>query len=217
MLIGGIHGDELASVSIVFRWMSILNAMRTQPHRWRVIPALNPDGLLLRRASRMNANGVDLNRNFATPNWDEDALPYWRKITRQDRRRYPGPFALSEPESRWLVAQIAEFRPDVIISVHAPLALLDFDGPPPPPDQLGFLRLKNLGIYPGSLGNYAGVHLNIPILTPELPHAGIMPSNSQLQRIWTDLNKWLDQRTPKADELPLFLSLDRTSWSAEKD
>jgi hypothetical protein len=40
---------------------------------WRFIPVLNPDGLLAKPARRMNANGVDLNRNFPTPQWAKEA------------------------------------------------------------------------------------------------------------------------------------------------
>ena len=48
LVIGGIHGDELTSVSIVFRWMELLKqpAGEAARYRWRVIPVLNPDGLL---------------------------------------------------------------------------------------------------------------------------------------------------------------------------
>ncbi len=30
-------------------------------------------------ARRVNANGVDLNRNFRTPNWQRDAKIYWEQ------------------------------------------------------------------------------------------------------------------------------------------
>ena len=48
-----------------------------------------------------------------------------------------------------------------------------------------------MGTYPGSLGNYAGVYLGVPVVTLELPHAGIMPSRNQISRLWTDLVRWL--------------------------
>lgn len=211
LLIGGIHGDELSSVSIVFQWMQKLEAERLQPFHWRVIPALNPDGLLPRQASRVNARGVDLNRNFATPDWSADALSYWKRVTRSDPRRYPGKHALSEPEARFLVAQIEDFKPDAIISVHAPFGILDYDGPLDPPQRFGYLRLQPLGIYPGSLGNYAGMTLKLPTITLELPHAGIMPSSSQSQRVWADMLRWLESNLPKADP-PLFERLDDPNW-----
>ena len=91
LVIGGIHGDELTSASIVFRWLEILQ----QPgngagvYHWRVIPVLNPDGLLARPPTRVNARGVDLNRNFPTYNWLKEAPQYWETKTRRDPRRDP--------------------------------------------------------------------------------------------------------------------------------
>ena len=197
LLIGGMHGDEFSSVSIVFQWMERLAEDRFQPFHWRVVPCLNPDGLLSKPETRTNARGVDLNRNFPTPDWERTALPYWEKHTNRDPRRYPGPSSLSEPESRWLLRHIEYFRPDAIVSVHAPYGILDYDGPFQPPRQLGFLRLHLLGTYPGSLGNYAGEYLGVPVITLELPQAGIMPSQAQIARIWTDLLIWLDDNLPE--------------------
>jgi hypothetical protein len=47
---------------------------------------------------------------------------------------------LSEPESRWLSEEIKRFKPQLIISVHAPFGVLDFDGPVDPPVRFGALR-----------------------------------------------------------------------------
>src|SRR6185295_18230978 len=110
LLIGGMHGDEFSAISTVFHWMQRLAQDRFQPFYWRVIPALNPDGMLRIPATRTNARGVDLNRNFPTPDWDETALPYWERITNGDPRRYPGPAPASEPETRWLMRHIERFR-----------------------------------------------------------------------------------------------------------
>lgn len=191
LLIGGIHGDELSSVSIVVHWMRILDRHHSGMFHWQVVPLLNPDGLLHDKARRMNANGVDLNRNFPTPNWRAASEHYWVARTRRNPRRYPGPMPLSEPESRWLARQIEQFQPDVIVAVHAPLGVLDFDGPRRAPRRLGHLHLDPLGTYPGSLGNYAGVQKNIPVITVELPSAGIMPTPAQVDHIWMDLVAWL--------------------------
>lgn len=212
MLIGGIHGDELSSVSVSFQWMRKLRDERLQPFHWRVIPVANPDGLLARpRASRINAAGVDLNRNFATPDWHPEALAYWKRVTRSDPRRFPGPEPASEPETRWLIAQIRQFRPDAIVSIHAPFGILDFDGPLHPPQRFGALRLQPLGVYPGSLGNYAGLSLGLSTITLELPHAGILPTSAQSQRIWADMLIWLEKNLPKAGA-PLFRRLDDSPW-----
>ena len=191
LIIGGIHGDEFSSVSVVFKWMDILNEHHSGMFHWRFIPASNPDGLLNEKSQRQNANGVDLNRNFPTKDWDLTARDHWIKNAFRKPRRFPGEKANSEPETQWLVEQIERFEPDVIVSMHAPYHLVDYDGPPSAPDQLGSLYLRKLGVFPGSLGNYAGVDLNIPIVTVELASAGIMPSRAEISDMWDDLVKWL--------------------------
>lgn len=191
LLVGGIHGDEYSSTSIVFRWMSTLDRHHSGLFHWRIVPVLNPDGLLRGVSRRMNENGVDLNRNFPSPDWHEATRDYWVRRTSRNPRRYPGPDPLSEPESRWLAEEIDRFRPDVIVSVHAPHNILDFDGPQDPPHRLGSLHLKLLGTYPGSLGRYAGVHNGLPVVTLELPSAVSLPSREESSAIWVDLVRWI--------------------------
>lgn len=190
LLIGGIHGDEYSSVSLVFKWMKILDRHHSGLFHWKMVPVMNPDGLLQKKSQRMNKNGVDLNRNFPTPNWEAESHKYWIKTSRNPRR-YPGSAPLSEPESQWLANYIAEFKPDVIVSIHAPFGILDFDGPRAAPKRFGPLQLNLLGTYPGSLGNYAGINKQIPVVTIELPYAGIMPKKKEIDHIWMDLVQWL--------------------------
>lgn len=193
LLLGGIHGDELSSVAVVFQWLELLKSDRFQPYEWRVLPSVNPDGLFAAKAQRTNARGIDLNRNFPSPDWLARAPQYWRSEARSDPRRYPGTQPASEPETRWIVEQIHDFKPDAIVSVHAPYGVLDFDGPQDPPRKLGYLRLQPLGVYPGSLGEYAGLSLKLPVITLELPHASEAPSAAQTGRMWADLLGWLDR------------------------
>jgi len=210
LLIGGTHGDEYSSVSIVFKWLRTLDAHHSGMFHWRVVPLLNPDGLLQRRSQRLNANGVDLNRNMPTPEWYKKTKTYWRN-TGFDPRRKPGTDPLSEPESRWLYEEIREFKPHVIVSIHAPYNVLDFDGPPVGPSTLGQLHLKLIGTYPGSLGNCAGVQHEIPVITVELPHAGIMPSQQQMTRMWVDLIRWMRTNIPKDETLKALAEFDNIS------
>lgn len=193
LIIGGIHGDELTSVSIVFRWLEWVGEPKASKYVWRVIPASNPDGLFSRPSTRANAHGVDLNRNFPTPDWEQDAHKYWIERTRRDPRRYPGDAAGSEIETRWLEQQIEAFKPDVIISVHAPYNLLDYDGPAPQPLRFGRLALNRLGVYPGSLGNYGGHYKSVPVVTIELPHATTMPPLRDQRTMWDDMLGWMDR------------------------
>lgn len=193
LLVGGTHGDELTSISVVFKWMHTLEQHHSGLFHWRVSPLMNPDGALIRTHDRLNARGVDLNRNFLTPEAEGSALEYWESRTKRNSRRYPGDSPLSEPETQWLKQEIDEFKPDVIIAVHAPYSLVDYDAPDRnnAPSRIGYLHKNLMGTYPGSLGNYAGMHLGIPVITLELPHAGIMPSNEQISHLWTDLVRWL--------------------------
>ena len=206
LVIGGIHGDELTAVSIVFRWMEILGKAETDAkhatrnYHWRVIPVLNPDGLLAKSPTRVNARGVDLNRNFPTTNWHQEAPQYWEKKTKRDPRRFPGAAPLSEPESLWLHDELTRFKPDVIISIHAPYGVLDFDGPAKgvaAPTQFGRLHLNRVGIYPGSLGNFGSANESIPVVTLELPHALKMPTEAELAAVWNDMQRWLKQNLVK--------------------
>jgi len=204
LLLGGIHGDELASVTLAFDWIARSHGVQAQAMpratktgkptisdvAWRFVPLLNPDGLLHAPSTRVNAHGVDLNRNFPTADWARDAQPYWIKRTKRDPRRFPGLQPLSEPESRWLLEQIDQFHPDLIVSVHAPYGLLDFDGPPPAPRRLGSLQLDPVGVYPGSLGNYGGLVKNVPVMTLELKNARAV-APQELAAMWNDLQRWI--------------------------
>ncbi len=193
LLLGGIHGDEYSSVSIIFKWMRTLDAHHSGLFHWHVVPLLNPDGLLRRKSQRMNENNVDLNRNFPMDDWENTALKHWIEVTGKNARRYPGKHALSEPESNWLVDHINEYNPDVIVAVHAPHGIVDYDGPHNGPYKLGRLHLNLLGTYPGSLGNYAGIQRKIPVVTIELPYAGIMPTRKEINDIWRDMVRWLSK------------------------
>jgi hypothetical protein len=196
LVIGGIHGDELTASSIVFRWLELLQQPDgdDKQYHWRVIPVLNPDGLLAKPPTRVNARGVDLNRNFPTYNWLKEAPRYWESKTQRDPRRFPGKSPLSEPESRWLHDEITRFKPDVIVTIHAPYGILDFDGPPTgveAPTRFGRLHLNRVGVYPGSLGNFGGLKEGIPVVTLELPHAHKMPTEPELAHVWSDMQNWL--------------------------
>ncbi len=199
LVVGGIHGDELSTASLALHWLQLAKEIPADAH-WRFIPLLNPDGLLSSPARRTNANGVDLNRNFPTPNWEREAALYWEKKVRRDPRRWPGPKPLSEPESKYLHEEMERFKPHLIVSIHAPYGVLDFDGPSTPPAKLGRLYLDQVGIFPGSLGNYGGVHKGMPVVTVELPSAFRTPLQGEMRQMWLDLVRWMSERLLKLPE-----------------
>ena len=197
LVIGAIHGDELSSASVALHWIRLAEDEKLdlpQTVHWRFVPVLNPDGLLAHPPKRTNARGVDLNRNFPTPNWERDSAIYWQKRTGKDPRRWPGPKPISEPESRFLHDQMQSFKPHLIVSIHAPYGVLDFDGPSVPPSRLGRLYLDQVGIFPGSLGNYGGVHKGVPVVTIELPNSMRTPLDSEMRQMWIDLQRWMSAR-----------------------
>ena len=200
LVVGAMHGDELTAASLALRWIGLAGAeggdrgAAQPPVHWRFIPVLNPDGLLAPKPTRVNASGVDLNRNFPTPGWAQDAPVYWEKRTRKDPRRWPGHTPLSEPESRFLHQQMDQFQPQLVVSIHAPYGVLDFDGPHDPPARLGRLRMDKLGVFPGSLGHYGGLHRGVPVVTIELEHALRMPPDTEVRAMWRDLRQWMNTR-----------------------
>lgn len=182
-----IHGDELPSGSVARSWMERLATIDTR-NNWRILPVLNPDGVA--RKTRMNANGIDINRNFPTKAWEQEAIQYWEKKTSKDKRRFPGNEAGSAKETKCAMAHIEEYKPDLILSVHTPYGVLDFDGPKIPPPKFKPIPWRSLGNYPGSLGRFMWVDRAKPTLTIELHGSGVtekLEKFDQLQDITGDI------------------------------
>lgn len=94
----GMHGNEGSEEDALWLLDRLLGAAAEPPIaellRTRVLwvaPLLNPDGVVAQQ--RKNANGVDLNRNFAVG---------WLAARDPAQRDYPGAEAFSEPESKAL-------------------------------------------------------------------------------------------------------------------
>lgn len=192
-----IHGDETTAGVVARAWLVRLSKIDPR-NTWRVIPIANPDGL--KAHTRYNANGVDLNRNFPSGNWETEALAYWKKNAHSDKRRYPGPQAASEVETRCLMKQFEDFKPDFIISIHTPLGVLDLDGPKMSPPAFKPLPWQSLGNFPGSLGRYMWKDRNTPVLTIELKPDQSVSSLDQfdkLQDIAGTIAIQADQLKPK--------------------
>jgi protein MpaA len=158
-VLAAIHGNEKAGIPLVHRLDRYLQQHPEMLEERKVVllPVANPDGVA--RNSRYNARGIDLNRNF----------PAFNRI---NSNRF-GLTPLSEPESRYIFQLVRQYSPDRIVSIHQPLACIDYDGPSQAlanrMAQYCNLPLKKLGARPGSLGSLAGITLGIPIISMELP------------------------------------------------
>ena len=170
LVFGLIHGDEPLAGEMALEWSQRLFTLRNDKkiearNDWRIVPMLNPDGLFAK--TRTNSHGIDLNRNFPSRDWETEAPKYFEKEGRKERRN-PGEKPASEAETRCAIAQIKDFKPDFIVSVHTPYHVLDFDGPSMSFPKYRDLPWRALGTFPGSLGRFMWRDNSVPVLTVEL-------------------------------------------------
>jgi len=138
LVVGQIHGDEPGGRRVV-------TSLRAQPAPEGAaiysVATVNPDGAL--RRTRVNAHGVDLNRNFPAS---------WRRGRRG--RFWPGPRAGSEPETRWVQAVVRAVRPQVTVWLHQPYGVVDSGGDSDPAIVRAYARRVRLA--PRALPRYFG-------------------------------------------------------------
>lgn len=156
LIIGVVHGDEPQGEKLINRYIEETSSGML------FIPSLNPDGKIL--GTRTNSSGVDLNRNFPTKNWER---------TPKDRY-YGGDTPASEVETRFLIDVIEEYKPSVILTLHTPYKIVNYDGPAKEVSEniskiIDYPVEESIGYpTPGSFGTYAGVERNIPTITLEM-------------------------------------------------
>ena len=190
-IIATIHGNEPAGTPLANYLLEYLNQHPELllGRKVVVLPIANPDGLA--NNTRLNANKVDLNRNFIADNRTND--------------EESGPSSISEPEAHIIKELILQYNPERIISIHQvvdtgpqglatliPTGCIDYDGPGQMLAnhiaQYCDLPVKKLGARPGSLGSYAGVELGIPIITFEMQKND---SNLNTEMLWQKYGKAL--------------------------
>jgi murein peptide amidase A len=180
----GVHGDEITPVKFCWDLMNELKSHHSFKDKLVVVaPLVAPDSFLVDRPTRTNGRGVDVNRNFPTNDWRVHAHKKWKENTNGDKRKFPGPHPASEQETIFQMNLILRYKPNKVISVHAPLMLLDYDGPSLKSEngdaktlleemssKASGYKVSNYPIFPGSLGNWAGKEKHIPTYTLELPN-----------------------------------------------
>ncbi len=165
LVFGGIHGDE-QHTTVLARALAVNINQETLPSNLTVVivPDVNPDGLMV--ATRVNANGVDINRNFPSKTWRSDYI---------EQRHYPGVQPSSEPETRAVLSLLEKYPPHMVVTLHAALGCVNWDGQQGAAfaQQLasvnGYPLCATLGYEtPGSLGILTGIDKQIPTVTIEL-------------------------------------------------
>ena len=157
LIIGVFHGDEPQGEHFINSYLK--NNTETGKNSIYFIPKLNPSGV------RKNANGVDLNRNFPTKNWE---------LGEKTSDYYGGATPASENETKFLVDLIEKNNFSAIITIHAPYKTVNFDGPAKDLAEkisqiIGYPTSNDIGYpTPGSFGTYCGVERKIPTITIEI-------------------------------------------------
>lgn len=156
LVVGVVHGDEPQGEDLINRYLA------ANESDMLFIPSLNPDGKQLGR--RTNSNGVDINRNFPTKNWE---------LTEKDNY-FGGESPASEIETKFLINVIEEYKPKLILTLHTPYKIVNYDGPAKEVSEkiseiINYPVEESIGYpTPGSFGTYAGVEKNIPTITLEM-------------------------------------------------
>ena len=171
LVIGVFHGDEPQGEYFIREFLKI--PKNNFKNRIIYIPRLNSN------KTRKNPNGVDLNRNYPTKNWE---------LGDKNSNYFGGESPASEIETKTVIKLIDEMQPDAIITIHAPFKIVNYDGPEEKTHTLaeeiskitGYPIQKDIGYStPGSFGTYAGLEKEIPTITieveEEIPSEELLP------------------------------------------
>jgi murein peptide amidase A len=168
LVFGGIHGDEQHTTVLARALAVSINSETLPPNVTLIIvPDVNPDGLMA--STRVNANGVDINRNFPSRTWRSDYT---------ELKRYPGTQPSSEPETRAVLSLLEKYPPHLVVTLHAALGCVNWDGASAAQAQIlasvnGYPLCPSLGYEtPGSLGILTGIDRQVPTVTIELRAKG---------------------------------------------
>lgn len=157
LVIGCFHGDEPQGKYLIEEYLK-----DNKNTKLLFIPCLNEYGV--RNNVRTNENGVDLNRNFPTKNWE---------LTEKNEF-FGGEFPESEKETKFVISVVEKYNPKIILTLHAPFKVVNYDGDAKALAEeisqiINYPVEGNIGYpTPGSFGTWAGVERNISTITLEL-------------------------------------------------
>lgn len=157
LVIGVFHGDEPQGDFLIRKYLEM-----NPDTKLLMVPCLNKSGFEAK--TRVNSNGVDLNRNFPTENW----------VLGEKNEFYGGESPASEKETKFLIEVIEKYSPKAILTLHAPYKVVNYDGEARELAEKISAIIKypveeNIGYpTPGSFGTWAGIERNVPTITLEL-------------------------------------------------
>ena len=178
-ILGAVHGDEVEGAHLaqkLFEWLSETNEVNLP---LVIVPIVNVDGFQAK--SRVNANGVDLNRNLPSKQWTPEA---------REAKYFPGKAPLSEPENQFLVELFKKYPPRFILSFHSWYPVINYNGACKEiadflaqynkyPIEADFLTHPT----PGSLGEFGPQEFHSPVLTFECP---VLSETVTLESVWKE-------------------------------
>lgn len=192
VVLGQMHGNEPAGRRVVRTLRSVTPPPGTA---FWLVPTMNPDGHATR--TRANARGVDLNRNFPTS---------WRQIGR-GTQQWSGPRAASEPETKAMMAFLAEVQPTAVLSFHQPFGVVDLTHEPA--REAGRLLAEWMdlptrvvgcsGPCRGTLTEWATQELDTIAITIEFPTRVQQQEVERAADATLRLARWLQQNAPDTD------------------
>ena len=153
VVIGVFHGDEPQGEYLVNKYLA-----KNFNTNILFIPRLNSCD------TRVNKNGVDLNRNFPTKNWELS----------EKNEYFGGETPASEKETRFIIETVEKYSPKLILTLHVPYKVVNYDGPKSEvvekiADIMNYPIEESIGYpTPGSFGTWAGIERNILTITLEL-------------------------------------------------
>lgn len=163
LIIGVMHGEEPQGEFLINKFIKNIKDETKFKNKLIFVPCVNQFGL--KYGQRTNENGVDLNRNYPTKNWE---------LTEKNQY-FGGQYPASEYQTKFLIELVENIKPDCILSIHAPYRIVNYDGDAKKIAEkisqiTGYPVESDMGYpTPGSFGTYFGIEKNIPVITLELP------------------------------------------------